>query len=309
MYKNFGDDEIPSSMLSIFFRFGFTKRLYALDLKILVIAFTFFRFDCVGCYKILGLFPYPGKSHDIVFDALLVELARRGHHVTNYNTFPKINRPPNYHEVSIKHCFSLPNVVFNLDEMKKIGNTPFEFSKRMLRLAPKYHEIKNCAPLIELWNSEEKFDLMITETFTNEFFQLFAHKLKIPVLKFRSNMPLPWMADQLALPDNPSYAPIPYSGFTDKMDFFQRCENFLVYLYLRFQYSKWETMYDDMAAKIFRSAVPPLKEIVKNTNAIFFFTHFTINQPRPLTPNAVEVAGLHISEPKVLCQVSVNFFS
>jgi len=46
--------------------------------------------------KILGIFPLPGKSHFIVFSALLKEMANRGHQVTVYSPFPEKSPIPNY---------------------------------------------------------------------------------------------------------------------------------------------------------------------------------------------------------------------
>ncbi len=278
------------------------RQFSLLRVKILIAICCFFLyFDGVGCYKILGLFPYPARSHYTVFEALMVELAKRGHNVINYNTFPKTHPLPNYHEVSIKHCFSLPNIL-TLEEMRKIANS-FKATKGLFQFGARFEEINDCAPLRQLWNSAEKFDLMITETFATEIFQLFAYKLDIPVMKFHSNTPLPWMSDQLALPDNPSYIPFSYTGFSDRMNFFQRCENLLVHLYAKFHYMKSERIYDNMAKEIFGSSTPPIGQVLKNTNVILFYTHFSLNYPRPNTPGAIEVAGLHITEAKAIPQV------
>jgi glucuronosyltransferase len=51
---------------------------------------------------ILGIFPIPGKSHNIVFTALTRELARRGHHVTVISPFPEKKPIPNLTDIEVK---------------------------------------------------------------------------------------------------------------------------------------------------------------------------------------------------------------
>ncbi len=272
--------------------------------KILVVICSLFLYsNHVNCYNILGLFPYPGKSHYMIFEPLMVELARRGHNVTSYNTFPKSYSTANYREINIKHCFSLPKS--NLAEMLKRRGS-FDFGRTFVSFGPNYEEISGCTPLLELWNSGEKYDLMITETFLTEFFQLFAFKLNIPVLKLRAIKPVPSTSTQISLPDNPSYIPFSDTEFDDRMNFLQRCENFLVNLYWRFYQSMSERRYDEMAARIFGPEVPSFNDIAQNTSMILFYSHFTLSYPRPDTPDAIEVAGLHITEPKTIPQVSTT---
>jgi hypothetical protein len=52
--------------------------------------------DVVIGARILGLFPFPLKSHFTVTSALMRELANRGHQVTVCNPFPEKSPGPNY---------------------------------------------------------------------------------------------------------------------------------------------------------------------------------------------------------------------
>ncbi|KAJ9582123.1 hypothetical protein L9F63_003537, partial [Diploptera punctata] len=45
---------------------------------------------------------------------------------------------------------------------------------------------------------------------------------------------------------------------------------------------------------------PPLSELARNTSLILVNTHFSLNRPRPLLPNIVEVGGIHIKPIKKL---------
>lgn len=63
-----------------------------------------------------------------------------------------------------------------------------------------------------------------------------------------------------------------------------------------------------IAKKFFGEDLPDLREIAQKTSLILVNSHFSINIARPTVPNFIEVAGLHINEPKTLPEVSVYFF-
>jgi hypothetical protein len=52
--------------------------------------------------KILGVFPFPAKSHLMVHKALMLELARRGHEITVVSGFPENKPVPNYTDIVFK---------------------------------------------------------------------------------------------------------------------------------------------------------------------------------------------------------------
>ncbi|XP_022814660.1 UDP-glucuronosyltransferase 2B2-like isoform X2 [Spodoptera litura] len=65
-----------------------------------IVFIMIFASACEG-YKILALLPYPGKSHFMVFEPILEELARRGHHVTVVSFFPSASPQANRRDVSL----------------------------------------------------------------------------------------------------------------------------------------------------------------------------------------------------------------
>ncbi|XP_078051737.1 UDP-glucosyltransferase 2-like [Augochlora pura] len=68
---------------------------------------------CHG-YRILGLFPYNGKSHFIMFEHLMKALARKGHQVDVVSTFPLKKPYPNYNDIVVLPSTwqSMNNVTF-----------------------------------------------------------------------------------------------------------------------------------------------------------------------------------------------------
>jgi glucuronosyltransferase len=52
--------------------------------------------------KVLGVYPFPARSHLMVQKALIFELARRGHEVTVVSSFPENKAIPNYTDIELK---------------------------------------------------------------------------------------------------------------------------------------------------------------------------------------------------------------
>lgn len=261
--------------------------------------------NCVNSYNILGLFPYPGKSHYAVYDPFMVELANRGHNVTIYNTFPKPYSIPNYHEVDISYCLEFSSEPA-INQMKNIGKSGFNLIDLLVIVLPKQEEIANCEPLMDLWNSTVKYDVLITEIFHNEVSLLFGEKLNIPIIAFHSTAPMPWHTDLMGLPNNPSYLSTEFNGYMSKMDFFQRLCNTLMnyYTLISYEYIIRE-VYDEMTPKIFGGSVSKMSDVAKKVDLMMLNIHFSYGYPRPLVPNVIEVAGLHIKGKKTLPEVSI----
>lgn len=74
--------------------------------------------------RILAIFPFPGKSHQIMFDAMILGLSRRGHQVDVISHFPMKTLPPNVNYVvslqgtvkSLVNSFHMDFVTNNLSQ-------------------------------------------------------------------------------------------------------------------------------------------------------------------------------------------------
>ncbi|XP_065219660.1 UDP-glycosyltransferase UGT5-like [Planococcus citri] len=60
------------------------------------------------CANILGVFPLNLKSHYIIYQSVMKELATRGHNVTVINPFPMTKARQNFTDIDIKECFNIP---------------------------------------------------------------------------------------------------------------------------------------------------------------------------------------------------------
>lgn len=59
------------------------------------------------CSRILGVFPYPSKSHHILGKCLLKALAKKGHQVTMMSPFPEEDLITNYRQIELTGVLDL----------------------------------------------------------------------------------------------------------------------------------------------------------------------------------------------------------
>lgn len=256
--------------------------------------------------RILALFPYPLKSHFIAFDALLVELANRGHDVTVVTSFPKSYKIANYSEIDASHCLQMPKGLFELEYAASQYKSAFHLVHELIIVTELHEYLLKCQTLQDLMYTEEKYDLLITEAFCSDALLPFAHVLDTPFILFSSLPMLPWLSDRVGNIDNPSYIPFPFSDFplTRDSTYLHRLYNTAIYLMARgYHRFIWQPRTNQLAQKYFGADIPAVEEIAKRTSMIFSFSHFSMNSPRPLVPNVVEAGGIHIKPPRVLPQV------
>lgn len=259
--------------------------------------------------KILGIFPYPGKSHFVVFEALFKGLADKGHDVTVISHFPQPKSYQNYKDISLKGTQEALIDIISLDDLPnsrlRLYGVP---------LALTYLGYKDCAaglksPVIkDFLNQKETYDVIIIESFNSDCFLSLVHKLGSPFIMISSSIMLPWNNIHMGNPDNPSYIPNHFMDYSDELLFFQRVENTVINLY-------HQVLYNFPMAWIGRKFVtealgemPPLSDIAKNASLLFINSHFSLNLPKPLVPGIIELSGLHIGTPKPLSKVSLFLF-
>lgn len=70
-------------------------------MKLLPIIFIFIAVSVCDGYRILGVFPFKGKSHFIMFEKLIKGLAKKGHQVDVISSFPQKKPYPNYTDLVV----------------------------------------------------------------------------------------------------------------------------------------------------------------------------------------------------------------
>jgi len=153
-----------------------------------------------------------------------------------------------------------------------------------------------------LLKSNQHFDLILGEIFVDESILAgLSHKFKAPLVTIQPFMPHIWANYLVGNPAPSAFIPDPMLGYSNRMTFFERVNNFLFGTVSEI----FHTMFylpkqDQLMREHFGDDLPPLQDIVKKTSLVLVNHHYSIGFPRPYVPNMVEVGGMHIGAPKPL---------
>lgn len=84
--------------------------------------------------------------------------------------------------------------------------------------------------LKQLRNTTKKYDLLITEFFSNDCMLGFSRLFEIPSVVLTTSVTLPWSTSSIGLPDNPSYIPNYFTPYKPLMTLSERLINTGVYV-------------------------------------------------------------------------------
>lgn len=136
---------------------------------------------------------------------------------------------------------------------------------------------------------DAKFDLVLTDPAVGTGVFL-AKYLKLPLV-----FNVRWITGgdgQFAIAPSPlSYIPVPGSGLTDKMNFFQRVKNMLFYGSQLLQLKYFiEPSYDGICAKYFEGRCDIIS-LTQEADIWLFRSDFVFDFPRPTMPNVIYIGG------------------
>lgn len=178
--------------------------------------------------RILGVFPYPSKSHAMLGQPIFVELAKRGHEVTFVSPFQLKDPPKGYRDILLtdERLFETYN-----NEMAQIFEVmeqdTYSMFKEMFDNCAKYTEYTIMDEAVqELLNSEtEKFDLVFIDTLLNEALLGFGAHFNAKVIGMSTFGQVKYIIDMMHSPMPLSLVPHPFLTFPERMTLSQRFEN------------------------------------------------------------------------------------
>ncbi|XP_076655686.1 UDP-glucosyltransferase 2 [Halictus rubicundus] len=247
--------------------------------------------------RILGVFPYPGKSHYIVYETLMKKLAEKGHEVVSVSHFPQKKPLANFTDVDISS--SLPSLVstVSFERFKEMTTTVYDI-KRFLYFCG----FRICEPIFlhpemqRIIKSKERFDVFLVEMFATDCFLGIGHTLGIPLtVATISSVTLPWTNDFIGNPENPSYVPNIFGRFTDRMDLYERIQNLFHFLYTKYTYRYHSDAASYQVAKRYLGDdLPDLDRLRSRVSLVLTNGHPVVSTPRAQTPAFKELGGIHI---------------
>ncbi|XP_057333523.1 UDP-glycosyltransferase UGT5-like [Microplitis mediator] len=249
-------------------------------------------------YRILGIFPFQSRSHQMMFDTIIKGLLRKGHQVDVMTLYPLKNPPKNYSvvvnlegitesyvnkwdvETAMNHGPGLPIIA------DVCGNKVCEF----LGLPDVQKIIKNPP-------NNPPYDLIVMESFGANCYLGLSYILKVPVVMASSTIDLPWLDQTLGQPEYPAFRPTWFSDYSYPMTLAQRFYN-TIQSHIdnaRFRYYTDEVQ-NSLMRKYISPDIPPLHELEKNVVLALVNSFHSLTGVRPLTPGLIEVGGLHVQE-------------
>lgn len=263
-------------------------------------------------YKILGIFPHPGISHFAVFKPVLEALSERGHQITVVSHFPSATARTGYTDINLQGTCK------NVSEIVLLNNVKGSRLEKYLGIAFVRPFATWCcegglaSPQIQkLVRSEEKFDIILVEFFNTHCFAGLIKKFNAPFVGLSSHVLMPWVNDWMGNPDNPSYIPIIHMDYSDQLTFLERLENSIVSIFSKAYYNVLMTGEAiEISRRHLGQALRVPDNIMYNASLVLVNSHYSLNRPRPLVPNVVEVGGVHIVKrgqlPAVCCKIETD---
>ncbi|XP_004531362.1 UDP-glucuronosyltransferase isoform X2 [Ceratitis capitata] len=279
------------------------------ETAILLLAFALFiataQIATVNGSRILGIFPHFGYSHFKVYYPLLRALAERGHHVTVVTYIAALNetKPANYEELLLKGRETTNMITFAdvlphrtlYDILTEINFVHNEGQKACKRLYESVYVDK-----IFKRHERKPYDLVITEYFNTDCQLGIPYLLQLPVVGLSSCILMPFHYDRIALPDFPSYVQSEFVGFPEVLKWHERLLNFLQMKLLKHIYRYRTNYYDRRIINKYLNVDFDVDDFAKrSTGLIFVNQHYTLHGNKPLTPQLVEMGGIHIDETAV----------
>jgi glucuronosyltransferase len=261
-------------------------------MKIVLLITTVLIFSpAVRSARILALFGFSTQSHNNVFSALTKELAVRGHDLTVVTTYSLKNPPQNYRQIEIS-------------ELRKVFSEQKDFAEYgvIKRLKTMYHGMMTSCPKI-LKTAEvkallnERFDLILISVAMNDCCLPFVHHFKVPFIFLSPAGLFPFTSAAVGNPEPAAFAPILFLPYTDHMNFWQRSINFISGMLIQILHNfVLKPSMNAAAREFFGDGIPTIQELEVNASIVLINHHVSLNYPRPLNPNVIEVGGMQIKQ-------------
>ncbi|OXU17534.1 hypothetical protein TSAR_014640 [Trichomalopsis sarcophagae] len=280
-----------------------------MNMKFVQFYFLFGIVSACSGYRILGAFPFNGKSHHIVFEALMKGLAKHGHQVDMITHF-SLNKPMKNYNVIINLAGSMESFVNNItikfaSELSDDMVTPIAtiYGNRLCD----FMGFEEMQKLFKNPPTDPPYDLVITEAFGAHCYMGLGYVFDVPVVAVMSTMEYPWVSHFAGNNDNLAFVPNIYHIGSGSMSFWERLKNVAIYFAsLRKFHTLTEEIQTQSMRKYLRPDIPNVREVEKNVALTLVNSHPVLYGVKPITPALVQIAGLHIESNEEVLSLELN---
>ncbi|KAH8282529.1 hypothetical protein KR054_008203, partial [Drosophila jambulina] len=272
--------------------------------------------------NILGLFPSLSPSHLIIQMSVAKVLAERGHNVTvvtvlkpvvthksiNVITIALTKEEAQQMSDTIKEMSKTDNKNMVLSMLRMMGQMDFMFTKMAETL--QHDRVRDL-----YLNKDNRFDLVLSGYFMNDFQLGFARKVNAPVVVVATMPPNQMLNPLIGNPLEVSYVPSMDDSLEKGkgMSFRQRAGSLFASLSFRLISYFFDKRNNDLYTEIYGDdpTLPAYGDLDKNISLIFFASHGISEGPiRPNVPAVIEVGGIQVKDrPDPLPQNMADFLS
>lgn len=260
---------------------------------------TILEWTKVSAANILAVPTVPDKSHWNLMRSVLRALTDRGHNVTVFTSSLDGDRE-GYTEVDVSAEVRPPLVNMDATLLIEMFAKPEQLLPTMEKETRKYcdaiHGNRLMADIMK--GVAQKFDLVITEPFMSDCVAYLATVLRVPMVYVFSPPIATFLEGSLTgYVPNPAAAGHILSGHGTPKTFAERFSNTVLTAYC--STLKW---YADWKQRRTNPRPYDTLDLVK-PSLIFTNSHFITEPSRPLTPDVVQIGGIHLTPPEPIPKV------
>lgn len=143
----------------------------------------------------------------------------------------------------------------------------------------------------------EQFDVVLVQIFVGDALLSLGHYFNAPVIGISPTTANKWTRDLVGAPNLASFVPHILTGYTDRMNFWQRMYNSLCYLYedvttALFYMPDQEKLLKKMYPN--GKQMPSLDMLKRNVSLVLYNSNSALDPPAPSPSNQIGVGGLFI---------------
>lgn len=276
-------------------------------MKISVILTAFLAVSACDCARILGVFPSPSISHQVVFHSLMRDLAARGHQLTILTTdvIKSLEKNANVTQIDLHGSYEIFRQQFSFVETKMSRSEEADLMEKATKSHLKILEYQLNQPAVKkLIRKEngEKFDLLIIERFLSAPMVAFAELFDCPAIDISPLDNFAHWHEEMGNEVNPAiHSEVMISFEHGKLSFAERWTSLKYYLKHNFLMTPtYNRAFDDVIRRHFPTVTKPVTELHSRIQLMMTNTNPAFGWLRPLLPNTIQLGFMHIEPPKPL---------
>ncbi|CAH1641751.1 unnamed protein product [Spodoptera littoralis] len=256
--------------------------------------------------RILGFFPFPSISHQVVFRPLMHELARRGHDVTVITpdpAFPKGGTPANFTEIDVHDAsYRLWHEQFVATPKGQKGNLVKDFNI-IYKLTVKIidTQLKDVEVQRLLNDKNQTFDLIIVEAMMRPAVVL-SHIYKAPVILMSSFGTFSDNYAVMGAPIHPFLYPFTVSRRLHSTSLWEKIGHLYDYIMIEMIHRNNYIEENRMLRSHFGPDLPSIEEMNNNVAMMFLNLYPVFEGNHPVPPSVIHMGGIHQIPDKPLPQ-------